>query len=213
MPCCARAVLARRTPWSRATASGILFAVPGRERDVRRVTLFNTGLLDVRVGVFRRRPIIDHASGQRIGFARRPFGLGFRLSDEDDRVVLRVIGGLNRSWNVLGPNGAQVGSIVPALRQTKRGRWVRETNDSVGPSGWAGSVLLDNEEAAIISGGVVADPATRRQLAALHRVEDERPIVWRLSISDRVEGPLRVMALAWLGVAFDLQRSADAAAG
>jgi hypothetical protein len=72
-------------------------------------------------------------------------------------------------------------------------------------------VLLDNEKAAIIQGGVVADPATRRQLAALHRVEDERPIVWRLSISDRAEGPLRVMALAWLGVAVDLQRDADAA--
>ncbi len=72
-------------------------------------------------------------------------------------------------------------------------------------------MLIDNQEAGIISGGVVADPATRRQLAALHRVEDERPIVLRLSISDGVEGPLRVMALAWLGVAFDLQRYADAA--
>jgi hypothetical protein len=185
--------------------------MPGGERDLRRVTLFNTGLLDARVGVFRRRPVIDHASGQVIGFARRPVGLAFRLGDEDNRVVVRVISGLNRSWNVLGADGAQIGSFVPALRQTKRGRWVRESDNSVGPWGWAGSMLLDNEEAAIISGGVVADPATRRQFAALHRVEDERPIVWRLSISDRVEGPLRIMALAWLGVAFDLQRYADAA--
>jgi hypothetical protein len=185
--------------------------MPGAERDVRRVTLFNTGLLDARVGVFRRRPVIDHASGQLIGFARRPFGLPFSLRDEGDRVVVRVISGLNRSWNALGADGAQIGSFVPALRQTKRGRWVKGSDNSVGPWGWAGSVLIGNKEAAIISGGVVADPATRRQLAALHRGEDERPIVLRLSVSDRVEGPLRVMVLAWLGVAFDLQRYADAA--
>ena len=187
--------------------------MPGGGRDAGRVTLFNTGLLDARVGVLRRRPVIDHPSGQQIGFARRPpFAFSaFRLGDEDNRVVVRVIPSGSRSWNALGADGAPIGSFVPALRQTKRGRWVKESDNSVGPWGWAGSVLIDNEEAGIISGGVVADPATRRQLAALHREEDERPIVLRLSISDGVEGPLRVMALAWLGVAFDLQRYADAA--
>jgi hypothetical protein len=174
---------------------------------MRQATLFNTRLLHAQVGVYRRRPVIDRASGLRIGTAQRPrwstpfaAAPGFWLRDVYDRVVIRVIrdwkGLAQRRWTVLGASGEEVGSIVSAVREFAVS----------GFGTWTGSVLLNNEEAAFIRGGVVVDPATRREFASLSRNVN----VWTLAISDRVEGPMRAMVLAWLGVAFDLQRAADA---
>jgi hypothetical protein len=135
-------------------------------------------------------------------------GSGFWLRDEDGSVVIRVIhegqGSWSR-WSVLGTNGEEVGSIVSALREFKRPRF--KWNPKTGPWAWSGSVLIGFDEAATIEGGVVFELGTRRQLAALNHGGTGWPVVWwKLSISDGVEGPLRSMVLAWLGVAFDIQR-------
>jgi hypothetical protein len=63
---------------------------------VRRVTLFDTCLLDAQVGVYRRGPVIDWETQQQIGTARTiwyatsfAFGAsGFWLRDADGRVVV-----------------------------------------------------------------------------------------------------------------------------
>jgi hypothetical protein len=79
------------------------------------------------------------------------------------------------------------------------------------PWSWRGSVLFDNEEVAYVQAGGLVDASTRRQLAqlTLSRTssswwKNRSTATWRLSFSDGAEGPLRMMALAWLGVGFDL---------
>jgi hypothetical protein len=159
--------------------------------------------------LFGAAQVFDAASGIRVGSAQRRYWFafgksrGFLLRDGDGRVVTRVVPDPPRRWHVRDRHNDHVGSIVSALEPNWRGRLVpRGLSD---PWDWTGWVVVDDQEVAYITSGNIIDTKSDRHLARLSTPGlPSKDGWWVLTVQDGVDGLLRVMALAWLGVGYDM---------
>jgi hypothetical protein len=124
----------------------------------------------------------------------------------DGRVVIRV----HRDWrldpyDVSGSDGELIGSFVAVPDISRSGQ--ERPGFWTWPWDAVGSVRIEGEDVADVECGNMIDPHTRRQLAAVSPYQGRDISVLRLRIADGIEGPLRLMALGWLGVAHDLIRA------
>jgi hypothetical protein len=181
----------------------------------RPVTLRNVREVTAGIGLFRPARVTDALSGQQIGTARRrtmifPTRLRalYWIWDMEGRVVIRMDQkNVRLPFDVFGGNGELIGSLVAKKFLDKRGR-ERPGNWE---SAWdaEGFVRIDAEDVASVRSGNIIDAQTGRQLARVSPSTGRASSGLRLHISDRVEGPLRLMALGWLGVAHHLDRAAN----
>jgi hypothetical protein len=177
-------------------------------RPLQHSDLLTATVLEAEIGVLLRYEIIDQESEMPIGYAR-----GRTIWDLERRPLVQLISrDPNRSM-VVHSLDEPIGSIHPTTPQTQD--WLRRTAPPA-PSAWTGTLRLARTD---------DDVARVRQLQ-ITSLQSKRPIatvgvprkkfheyqhhgLWTMRFFDQPSRALRIMALAWLLVAWKLQRNLD----
>jgi len=160
-------------------------------------------MIDANLRVFRRRPIVDQESGRAIGWARGPrIRTMLSISDLDDHEVLLRVTYKRHRWTAHALDHEI--AIVPTVRR----------GENRTPWTWTGWVLDGGErELAYISQGTVVAASDRTPMATLtvqsSRWRNDCAGTWTIRIKEDAGMRYRIAALAWLGIAFDLQFARD----
>ena len=171
--------------------------------------LFTTTVLVAEIGVLLRYEIIDQESELPIGYAR-----GRTIWDLERRPLVQLIGPRNPNRSmVVHSLDEPIGSIHPTAPFTQD--WLGRAAPPP-PSAWTGTLRLARSD---------DDVARARQLQ-ITSLQSKRPIasvgiprkkfdeyqhhgLWTMRFFDQPPRALRIMALAWLLVAWKLQRTLD----
>lgn len=181
--------------------------------------LLSTDTIDARFAGRDARGLIDRHTGTKIGSycrTRRFSGPLELLDASDSSVVLRLVkttaslGGCT----VVDPGDVVIGHIVPSARTNWLGRTVPIGYER--PMKWMGWINLGDSDdgVAFVREGAIVLASERKLVAELSlrrygRWGHGSSGLWTLQMGDAARGPLRLMALAWLGFAWRMQRSSE----
>ena len=181
----------------------------GMPRPPQHPDLLTTTVLVAEIGVLSRYEIIDQDSEMPIGYAR-----GRRIWDLERRPLVQLIGPRNPNRSmVVHSLDEPIGSIHPMAPFTQD--WLGRAAPPP-PSAWTGTLRLtrSDDDVAHVRQLQITLLQSKRPIATVgiprkKRHEYQHHGLWTMRFFDQPPRPLRIMALAWLLVAWKLQRTLD----